>query len=239
MADWQLRSGAIVERPREIDDHPLLAAIYDRHDDLISRHAVDRSGRTLEVAFGTRPHPEADVGIEAYHENNRRADGPAVVTADARELPFPDESFDAVVGRRFLHHVPPEDRGRMIEEAARVLGNDGRIALIEGTPGAFRRVTKGIGFRLGVLREDNDAYGHLSADELRALLEDHGFDVVETRPLGSPFVPLSLLRTSRSSLLGPLHERTQCVRWWTMAVGEVGGADRAPTAAHPVARGVA
>lgn len=220
MGDWQIKAGAIVERPREVDDHPLLAEVYDRHDELIGQRAVDRSDRTLEVAFGTHPHPEADVGIEAYPENTRDVDDAEVATADARDLPFPDESFDAVVGRRFLHHVPESDRGRIVEEAARVLAPGGRFVLIEGTPGAYRRITKGLAFRLGVLGEDNDAYGHMDASELRELLERHGFDVVETRPLGSPIMPLSVLRTPWTRKLAGVYERTQWVQWWTLAVGE-------------------
>lgn len=222
MSDWQISAGAIVERPREVSRHPLLAAIYDRHDELIRRHAIGRGDRTLEVAFGTHPHPDADVGIEAYHENARDVvrTGPEVGAADARNMPFDDGSFDAVIGRRFLHHVPADDRGAIVEEAARVLAPDGRIVLLEGTPGVYRRVTKGLAFRLGLLGEDNDEYGHLTARELQALLDEHGFDVIETRPLGSPLMPLSVLRARWTARLADLYERTQWIRWWTLTVGE-------------------
>jgi SAM-dependent methyltransferase len=43
--------------------------------------------------------------------------------ADARELPFQDESFDAVIANHVLHHVP--GRSRAISEAARVLRCEG------------------------------------------------------------------------------------------------------------------
>lgn len=218
MGDWEINAGAIVERPRDVDEHPLLATVYDHHDDLI--RAFIGGGRTLEVAFGTHPHPDVDVGIEAYHENSRRADGIEAATADARALPFPDGSFDAVVGRRFLHHVPEADRSSIVEEAARVLAPDGRLVLVEGTPGTYRRVTKGIAFRLGLLGEDNDAYGHLTAEELRRHLEENGFSVVEMRPLGSPLLPLGALKSPATVPLGALYDRTQWVRWWTLAVGQ-------------------
>ena len=218
MGEWQIRSGAIVERPRTVDEYPLLSAVYDRHDSLIDRHAVD-DGLMLEVAFGTHPHPNADVAVEAYPENAREVGGAHVATADARELPFEDDAFDVVVGRRFLHHVPAEDRGHVVEEAARVLAPDGRLVVLEGTPGLYRRLTKWIGFRLGLLGEDNDAYGHLTRLELLRLLAEHGFDVVETRPLGSPLLPLAILRSPRTAGLVGLYERTQWVRWWTLAVG--------------------
>ena len=222
MSNWAINEGAIVERPREVAEHPLLAEIYRRHDALIRERATGRGGRTLEVAFGTHPHPDADVGVEAFPENAREVDGAGTeaATADARDLPFRDGTFDAVVGRRFLHPVPERDRGKIVAEAARVLGPDGRLALIEGTPGTYRRVTKGLAFRLGVLGDDNDAYGHLDAEELRLLLEEHGFDVVESRPLGSPIMPLSVLTEPWTAKLSDAYERTQWIRWWTLVVGE-------------------
>lgn len=43
--------------------------------------------------------------------------------ADARELPFKGNAFDAVVANHVLYHVP--DRGRALSEMARVLGPTG------------------------------------------------------------------------------------------------------------------
>jgi SAM-dependent methyltransferase len=217
MGDSENLDGAIAERPREVADHPLLAAVYDRHDALIGRH-VRPDGRTLELAFGRRAHPEADVGVEAYHENAADAVGLEATTGDARALPFADGSFDTVVGRRFLHHVPPTDRVRILAEVRRVLAPDGRLVVLEGTPGAYRRLAKGVAFRLGALGEDTDEYGHLSVEELRSLLADTGFETVERRRLGSPLMPLSIATGAWSARVAPLYERTNWVRWWTLAV---------------------
>lgn len=219
MSEWAINEGAIVERPRAVGEHPLLAEVYRRQDALIRGRAAGRDDRMLEVAFGTHPHPDADVGVEAYPENARDVEDAHVATADARDLPFEDGSFDVVVGRRFLHHVPDGDRSDIVEEAGRVLAPDGRLILIEGTPGVYRRLTKGLAFRLGLLGEGNDEYGHLSRRELEALLAGHGFDVVETRSLGSPLLPLGLLRSHWVGRLSGLYDRTQWVRWWTLAVG--------------------
>lgn len=214
--DWQVLDGAIVERPREIEEYPLLSAVYDRHDRLIDRYAL--GGRSLEVAFGTRPHPDADVGVEAFPENARDAGGIEAAAADARDLPFRENSFSTVVGRRFLHHVPAADRRAILQEAARVLEPDGRLILLEGTPGAYRRFTKELAFRVGVLGEDNDEYGHLSADEIRSLLDETGFKTEEMRALGSPLMPCSVFQSPSVERLIGLVERTQWVRWWTLAV---------------------
>ena len=51
---------------------------------------------------------------------------------DAQELPFPDESFDAVIAGAMLHLLP--DRGKAFSEIVRVLRNGGRLyATTSGT----------------------------------------------------------------------------------------------------------
>lgn len=216
-AEWAIRDEAIVERPRSIRKHPLLSAVYDHHDALIDEFLP--SGETLEVAFGQYMHPRADVGLEAFPSNARAIDRPAV-TGDARTLPFDDDSFAAVVGRRFLHHVPESDRPAILREAARILEPGGRLVVLEGTPGLYRRLTKAIAFRLGALGDDSDRYGHLSRDEL-AYLMDAEFSVVEERGLGSPLMIASISESDLSKRLLPFYRRTQFVTWWTLVVGEV------------------
>jgi ubiquinone/menaquinone biosynthesis C-methylase UbiE len=58
--------------------------------------------------------------------------GAAYVVADAQDLPFDDESFDAVIANHMLFHVP--DRPRALAEIARVLRSGG----------AFRATTLGL-----------------------------------------------------------------------------------------------
>lgn len=215
--DWGIHADAIVEQPRSVRKHPLLSAIYERHDELIGEHLA--GGETLELAFGRYMHPEADVGLEAWPDNVRSIGRPAV-TGDARSLPFADDSFDSIVGRRFLHHVPEAGRRAILSEAARVLKPGGRIVVLEGTPGLYRKLAKGIAFRLGVLGDDSDVYGHCSRDEI-AYLVDSSFDVVEERSLGSPLMPVSITESELSRHLLPAYERTQFVTWWTLVVGEV------------------
>ncbi|MFU1779883.1 class I SAM-dependent methyltransferase [Haloarcula japonica] len=215
-ATWDVQDGAIVEQPRNVRKHPLLHRIYERHDALIAEQLPP--GRTLELAFGQHMHPRADVGLEGWPSNAETVRKPALA-GDARALPFDDDSFDAVIGRRFLHHVPPADRPEIIHEAARVLRPVGRLALLEGTPGLYRKLTKGAAFRLGLLEEDTDIYGHLSETAVTDLVSD-SFEVIEKQTLGSPLMLASISESDASARLLDLYERTQFVKWWTLVVGE-------------------
>lgn len=215
-AAWDVRAGAVVERPRDVAAHPLLERIYRRHDARIADALPD--GDVLEVAFGRHLHPEADLGLEGWAPNAAAADAPAVV-GDARALPFERDAFDAVVGRRFLHHVPASDRPGMVRELARIVRPGGRVVLLEGTPGWYRRLTKGAAFRLGLLAEDTDRYGHLSKAEVVGLV-DPAMEVVQVESLGSPLAVACISESPLSRYLFPLYRRTQVVDWWTLLVAE-------------------
>ncbi|MDQ2073541.1 class I SAM-dependent methyltransferase [Haloarcula sp. NS06] len=215
-ATWDVQDGAIVERPRNIRKHPLLHRIYERHDELIAAQLPP--GRTLELAFGQHMHPRADIGLEGWPSNAETVSKPALA-GDARALPFDDDSFDAVIGRRFLHHVPPADRPEILREAARVLRPEGRIALLEGTPGLYRKLTKGAAFRLGLLEQDTDIYRHLSETAVTDLVSDL-FEIIEKQTLGSPLMLASISESNVSARLLGLYERTQLIKWWTFVVGE-------------------
>jgi ubiquinone/menaquinone biosynthesis C-methylase UbiE len=58
----------------------------------------------------------------------------ATVATDAESLPFPDASFDLVIGHAILHHIPNLDRA--FREFARVLAPGGTI-LFAGEPSRY------------------------------------------------------------------------------------------------------
>lgn len=64
--------------------------------------------------------------------------GATAIEADMRALPFPDGSFDCVVARAVLYHVP--DPERAIAEAARVLHSGGVFLATTGSDDEHERL---------------------------------------------------------------------------------------------------
>lgn len=160
--------------------HPALAAGLDwiaQHETVQRLHTYALSavqlgpGMTvLDVGCGTgaylrtlvdavHPHGRA-VGLDTSHPMTikaRQRDLPftAVLTADARRLPFPDSSVDAAWCERVLQHLP-EPR-QAVAEIVRVLRPGGRIVAIDtdwttmtifpGDPAVTQRVVDAWGDR--------------------------------------------------------------------------------------------
>jgi SAM-dependent methyltransferase len=107
----------------------------------IAAAGLDDGARLLEMGCGeggnlvhlAAVHPGLRLfGVDFSSEKARfagRATAAATVTADAARLPFADASFDAVLIRDLLHHLP--DRVRALREARRVLRPGGRLTLVE------------------------------------------------------------------------------------------------------------
>ncbi|HEY7956366.1 MAG TPA: class I SAM-dependent methyltransferase [Polyangia bacterium] len=108
---------------------------------LIAGVAARPGERVLEVGCGDggnlchlgRACPEAArFGVDfspAKAAFAQQATGARTAAADAAHLPFADQSFDAILIRDLLHHLP--DRPRALAEARRVLRPGGRLTLIE------------------------------------------------------------------------------------------------------------
>ena len=64
--------------------------------------------------------------------NNAKAEGVKNVVfnnGDARKLPFPDESFDAVTSNYVYHNIPSKDRQAILLETLRTLKKCGKFAI--------------------------------------------------------------------------------------------------------------
>jgi len=91
-------------------------------------------GRAVGVDLW-RARDQAGTSEEAAR-SNARAEGVEdrieLVTADARELPFPDASFDAVVTSLTLHNIRgASGRARAVDEIVRVLRPRGRVGILD------------------------------------------------------------------------------------------------------------
>jgi len=108
--------------------------------------------------------------------------GIEVVEANVEEpLPFPDESFDAVVAGELLEHLRfPE---ALVGEASRVLRPGG--VLVGSVPNAFRLQSR-LRFVRGRAPEDDPTHLHMfSTAEMRKLLAD--FAVVQIAYVGGRY----------------------------------------------------
>lgn len=208
----------IAEEPREIDDYHLLRRIYDYHDRKIGEYT---NHPCLDIGFGKKPFNEADYGIEPEERNVEEAPEEFdAIVGSAHDMPYDDNKFDSVVAKRVIHHFDPKLRNRVMKEVNRVLNPGGSFIIIEGTPGWYRKFTKRIGFATGILGKDNDDYGHLSPQEVRSLIEEAGFDLKQVEKLGSPLIPLSIIKSERIANIYPLHLYLNIVRWWTFFVAK-------------------
>ncbi|MFY9588060.1 MAG: class I SAM-dependent methyltransferase [Actinomycetota bacterium] len=104
-------------------------------------------GTVLDVACGTgestlawhRRFPEADiigVDVSPYmlvvaERKTREFDNVAVRCANAEQLPFEDDSFDAVTASLLFHELPADVSPRVLAEMHRVVRPGGQIAVVE------------------------------------------------------------------------------------------------------------
>jgi demethylmenaquinone methyltransferase/2-methoxy-6-polyprenyl-1,4-benzoquinol methylase len=94
------------------------------------RRLVDIGGGTGNYALALREEGWEPVVVDRSTEMLARAaaKGLETVEADAQQLPFGDERFDAAMMISMLHHV--EDRGAALSEARRILRAGGRLVLM-------------------------------------------------------------------------------------------------------------
>jgi ubiquinone/menaquinone biosynthesis C-methylase UbiE len=83
-------------------------------------------------AVGVDPLP---VAVERARLAGAGVPGASYVAGTAEDLPFPEESFDAVIFFNSLHHVPVASMDAALSEAARVLRGGGSLYVQEPVAG--------------------------------------------------------------------------------------------------------
>ncbi|MBI5045981.1 MAG: methyltransferase domain-containing protein [Candidatus Niyogibacteria bacterium] len=89
------------------------------------------NGRLLELLGETTlGYTGVDFSKNMLQEAQQLHSDKKFVLADALNLPFPDQSFDAVVSLATLHHIPSKEFQRQFfKEAARVLAKNGVLII--------------------------------------------------------------------------------------------------------------
>ena len=143
-------------------------------------YAADRASERGAIVSGV------DIAEEMVALARRRHGGIRFLRADAEDLPFPERSFDALVGNLAINHLPRPERA--MREFARVVRPGGRIAL---SAWDVPERTRFLGILRDALREccvadpyeasRPDPFRFADDDELRRLLRGAGLGAVEVR----------------------------------------------------------
>lgn len=150
---------------------------------------------TLAIAAAKMIGPDGSViGVDASQEMVDRAQGKArdaglAVTffqATAQGLPFEAGRFDVVSGTLMLNHLSKPARAAFAREALRVLRPGGRLVLVDfGKPAQRSKLPR------------IHRHGHVDMSAVAQVLQEHGFDVIETGEVGTKNLKFVIARSAR------------------------------------------
>lgn len=159
-----------------------------------NRHIADelpREGELLDIGCGVGtlipdlPRRYTYTGIDASENavnTVRERFDVAASVADAHDLPFDDDRFDAVILRSVIHHF--RDPEQVAAEAVRVVKPGGRIVVFEDAPEPlFRRIVSRLADVLSPGHEVS-VFRHKSAAEIRQYFQEAGGVMVTQQRLG-------------------------------------------------------
>jgi SAM-dependent methyltransferase len=130
---------ALVRAPRGLDGRTLCAAglVASAEADCILDVGC-KSGWLLRQMAQQRHRPRLLVGVDLDLDRDalRSHDDFELARADARHLPFDDNSFDLVAALDIIEHVPAGDEANIVAGVARVLRPGGHFVL--STPSDWR-----------------------------------------------------------------------------------------------------
>ena len=157
---------------------------------LMIRH-IDRAGRILDNGCGTGELSEAlpdewITGIDVSSEMVRIAGRKywRTLIGDSQTLPFTDASFDVVIARSLLHHLPNPAQG--LAEMARVLRPGGEVVAVDTNRSLLSVLPRVLA---GRTRHFSSEHKNFNARELVALFNAH-FTVKAVRFFGYAGYPI-------------------------------------------------
>ena len=105
-------------------------------------------------------------------------DGVELVVCDAERLPFKDGAFNCVVSLRFMGHIPPEVRTKILKEMRKVTSN--WIIVFYYNPNSLMGIFRKVRNRLRGKREQ---WNPITPGKLKSELKAAGLNLVEMKPL--------------------------------------------------------
>jgi SAM-dependent methyltransferase len=152
------------------------------------------NGRWL-TRFAPRDYTGLDLNERMLAEARRHYPGSTFVCGDMTDLPFEDETFEAVVSLfGAMGHLPPQGQEAMVREACRVLQPDGIAIFTNGnvwSPFGVPLVLNGHRARIEGVRVRVHSS---SPSSLRRLLEQGGFEVLEVSSYDYSYLPIVPLK---------------------------------------------
>lgn len=106
-----------------------------------------------------------DISSDMLRYAKQQAD--SLILGDSQDLPFGDESFNLVIGRSLLHHLPDPHRG--IKEMARVLKRGGEMVVVDTNTSLLSALPRIIAKRS---KHFSDEHKNMKADHLLKMTGD-------------------------------------------------------------------
>jgi SAM-dependent methyltransferase len=220
MDQWTDTEGA-----RDNDRYPLLRTVHSKHTTRLNSEPGDR---ILDLGCGRNPiKPDVSVNIvgidpdrQLVQQARRKMLDANFSAAVGNNLPFVDNSFDAVFMRGIVHHLDQNQRRATFAEISRILRMNGQLVVLEPDPDSwYRQFVWAAAAKLGYEHEEsphiNDD-GYANPKEIRQLCENAGLVVTEQSHTGSLLSPLAFLYPL-SFGIGPLVALYDVLpaNWWT------------------------